>query len=275
MRIVSNRVFTARDVARVAVCVLAAVVASSSMGCGGRLETDDEPPVVRTSLDAGDPDAPPARDDAGGSFVDASVDASPRDAADIDAHAPVDSSAPDSASEAAAPPPPTCAQSSALSLPAWKPPTPFHQAACTAGEISTYTSCLGTAGCTSASAPCDACLETDASADAYGPIILGTTADDGFGDAFVNWGGCQANLDGHTQAGSCGSETNAWQACGNEVCPYSTCGAALDACDDYAYETACVGHTESDACASEWGTADGGVAECAYFATLATLWCGP
>lgn len=282
MSIVSKGgVVAARRVAGVYVCAIAAFVAPWSLGCGGRVEPDDD--VAPPSLDAGDFDAPAARDDAAGPIADASrpdaradasVDAPPPDAAAVDVHAPFDSAAPDSASEAAAPPAPPCAQARPPALLGWRPPTPFHQGACTDDEIATYTSCLGASGCTSASAPCDACLETNASADAYGPIILGTMSEDGFGDAFVNWGGCQANVDGHTQAGSCGSETNAWQACASEVCPYATCGAGLDACDDYAYESACVGHTESDACASEWGDSNG-VGRCASFTTLATLWCGP
>jgi hypothetical protein len=263
-------------------------------GCGGRLAGDDAP-VASASFDAGIEDAPLPVGDAPGVVLeastpdsapdpnDASSSVSPPESEDAGGSASLDSAAPvlDAAAppgrDAAPPPPPppACAQTATVSLPAWKPPTPFHQGACTADEISTYTDCLGTAGCTSANAPCDACLQTEASAGAYGPIILGTEATDGFGDAFINWGGCQANLDGHTQAGSCGSETNAWQACASEVCPYSTCGTALDACDDYAYETACSGKTESDACASEWGDGDASVAQCAYFQTLATLWCGP
>jgi hypothetical protein len=87
--------------------------------------------------------------------------------------------------------------------------------------------------------------------------------------------GCQASLDGDVAAASCGSETNAWQACANEVCPDATCGDALDACFDYASETECAGHTESDACAAEWSAASTGVPQCADLITLMTLWCGP
>jgi hypothetical protein len=170
---------------------------------------------------------------------------------------------------------PACAETvSSFAPPAWKPPTPFHQGACTSAEADTYAGCLGAADCTSGSSSCDACIQTDVGAAAYGPVITGSSYGDGFGSAFVNWGGCQANIDGNTAAGSCGSETNAWQACANAVCPASTCGSSATACETYAYDGPCAGHTESEACAGEWSSTTSEVPTCSNFATLATMWCG-
>jgi hypothetical protein len=116
---------------------------------------------------------------------------------------------------------------------------------------------------------------TNASAAAYGPVIVGSSDSDGFGPAFVNWGGCQANVDGDASPGGCGNQTNDWQACSAAVCPDVQCGADVTACDEYAAETTCAGLTETPSCAGEWSSAESGVPPCAYFATLLSLWCGP
>jgi hypothetical protein len=255
------------------------------VGCGGELDHDEQAAPTSPGRDGGVDalDGGVPQDDAT-TLPDASDEAVGEERAlpPGDAGLPAPEAgpppSPDSGmSPEGGPSPPVCAPlSPVIVLPAWRPPTALHQAACTASQISAYVSCVGSTGCTSTSVSCDACLQTDASAPAYGPIIVGTQASDGFGDAFVNWGGCQASFDGQTAAGSCGSETNAWQACANEVCPYTSCGSGsvLDACASYAYETVCAGHTESDACAAEWSAASSGVPQCADLVTLATLWCG-
>jgi hypothetical protein len=255
------------------------------VGCGGELEHHGSSGPAGSALDGGvDAQDGGAPEDDATALPEAGDEAVGEEQALPlgDAEIPLPDAGPPSFTDSgmspeAGPSPPACAAlSPAIVLPEWRPPTALHQAACTASQISAYVSCVGSTGCTSTSVSCDACLQTDASAPAYGPIILGTTASDGFGDAFVNWGGCQASFDGQTAAGSCGSETNAWQACANEVCPYASCGSGsvLDACASYAYETVCAGHTESDACAAQWSAASTGVPQCADLVTLATLWCG-
>ena len=259
-------------------------LALSCAGCGGELEHDAQSAPATSELDGGvdAEDGGTPQDDAT-ALPDAGDEAVGEEQAlpPGDANLPIPDAGPPSSTDSGmapegGPSPPVCALSPVIALPQWRPPTALHQAACTAGEISAYVNCIGSTGCTSTSVSCDACLQTDASAPAYGPVILGTLASDGFGAAFVNWGGCQASFDGQTAAGSCGSETNAWQACANEVCPYASCGSGsvLDACASYAYETVCAGHTESDACAGEWSATSSGVPQCADLVTLATLWCG-
>jgi hypothetical protein len=81
-------------------------------------------------------------------------------------------------------------------------------------------------------------------------------------------------MDGSTAAGSCGNQTNNWQACAVLECPQS-CGANPNTCLSYAATSSCAGNTESVACSNEWNTASTGVPQCATFSTLSTLWCGP
>ncbi len=260
----------------------AASVGDTSTAPGDAPMSIDAPILEATSADAAATDAAPPTTDAPSEVPVVSdaivasdvVDASPSIDAPADTPSATDAGV-DLGSTVVPPPAPACASSAAFTAPTWKSPTPFHQGKCTETQLATYEACLGNSSCTSTDATCDACLQTPASAAAYGPVVLNTGEGDGFGAAFVNWGGCQANVDGHVGAGSCGNETNDWQACANAVCPYEACGKELDACDDYAYETICVGHTESDACASEWSNGDSGVPPCAYFDRLATLWCGP
>jgi hypothetical protein len=166
----------------------------------------------------------------------------------------------------AAPPAPACFAAMPFTAPHWKAPTPLHQNACTTTEIAAYEVCAGGASCTSGSRSCDSCLQTDESDGAYGPLITG-----GALGAFVNWGGCQANLDGATERGSCGNQTNDWQTCAAAECP-AACGGDAEACMASAFVSACIGNTESASCANEW---NGTVSECATFTSLVTLWCGP
>lgn len=171
----------------------------------------------------------------------------------------------DSSSEA-----PACYADMPFTPPPWKPPTPLHEGACTALELQRIAQCAGASDCTSGSATCDACAETDIGAAAYGPIItrliLGQRR-----FVEVNWGGCQANFDGDASAGGCGNQTNSWQSCLFEECPACT---SVDACIEFAAEHGCSGSSETFACASEWSS-DSGVPTCAYLQTLLTLWCGP
>ena len=180
----------------------------------------------------------------------------------------------DAANDGAVDLPPACYAAAALTpLPPWKPPTPFHQGLCSTGALAQYETCWDSPNCSSGNSACDACLRTDIGAAAFGPVITGSTYADMYNGAFVNWGGCQANLDGNTGQGSCGSQTNIWQVCDVLNCPQG-CGADLMSCEDYAAIHICKNDTESLDCSNEWA-GDSGVPQCNLFATLASLWCGP
>lgn len=178
---------------------------------------------------------------------------------------PNDSSSPNDSSG-----PPACYAGTPFTPPPWKPPTPLHQGACTTLELQSIVQCAGASDCTSGSATCDACAETDIGAAAYGPILTQVVAGQ---SRFVevNWGGCQANLDGDASAGGCGNQTNSWQSCLLQEC--RAC-ASVDACIVFAAEHACSGSSETFACGSEWSS-DSGVPTCANLQSLLTLWCGP
>jgi hypothetical protein len=256
------------------------LLSSVTVACGGALlagpddgATDSGPDTNVPQVDAGAPiDAMPPD-------VSQPLDAGPtEDVVVFDVSTPPPLEASTGAPEAApppSPPPPACyAGTSVATFAPWKPPTPLHQGACTASDLATYGACWTSADCSSGSATCDACMRTDASAAAYGPIITGTAYADMYEGALVNWGGCQANLDGDTGPGSCGNQTNDWQTCFVLECP-SSCGSEGDDCGNYAWTHACQNDTESIACSDEWSSQDSGVPQCSQFATLASLWCGP
>jgi hypothetical protein len=168
-----------------------------------------------------------------------------------------------------------------FNAPAWKAPTPLHQGACTAAELAAFDACIGDpANCTSGSTPCDACIRTDVGAAAYGPFVTQTT---GGTTTLVetNWGGCQANIDGDTKSGSCGDQTDTWQACAALECGSCTdvndptSGGPTDQCLAFAANSdeACADETELLTCANEWYS-DSGVPECTEQTSLIAVWCG-
>ena len=166
---------------------------------------------------------------------------------------------------------PACYADMPFTPPPWKPPTPLHEGACTALELQRIAQCAGASNCTSGSATCDACAETDIGAAAYGPIItrliLGQRR-----FVEVNWGGCQANFDGDASAGG---RLATRRTRGNPACSKSARRARPSMrCIEFAAEHGCSGSSETFACASEWSS-DSGVPTCAYLQTLLTLWCGP
>jgi hypothetical protein len=164
-------------------------------------------------------------------------------------------------------PAPACYQNvTPAGLPAWKRPTSLHQAACWTKEIAAYVACAGTEGCTSGYHLCDECLVTAATAREYGPVVTGTPA-----GTIINWGGCQAHLDGHESKTSCGAQTNAWQACVLAEC--AACGDDLDTCATYAAGALCASSVETPSCQDEWAASDV-AASCSDLTTMATLWCG-
>lgn len=165
-----------------------------------------------------------------------------------------------------------CYTGAAFTPPQWKPPTPLHQGACTSDQLFQFLGCFGSTPCTSGSSTCDGCLQTSVNAAAYGPIITGSSVSDDYSGQFINFGGCQANIDGNTAAGSCGSQTNAWYACDEVECP-EDCGDAGNSCAEYAWNNGCAKDTMSASCSNEWEE-DGGVSQCEW-PSLVNIWCGP
>ena len=117
------------------------------------------------------------------------------------------------------------------------------------------------------------------SAAAHGPVLT-AEADGGLQAVELNYGGCFAHYDGHTQAGSCGNQVNSFNDCYSFEC---------QACSDYANPSAygptqdceensisvgvCAAVRETEACGNE--ASDGGVATPCYDpSTIFTLWCG-
>jgi hypothetical protein len=234
-------------------------------GCGGSVE------VVPQSgpADSGASDAPPAFDSASSDVATAAKVGNNGDGGVDGVAFTVDGNPPDSPDEMDSG---ACYEGTPFSPPVWKTPSPMHQGVCTPGDLGGFLDCVGTPGCTSGNAQCDGCLMTSYSSTAFGPLVTGSSYSDVASGLFINWGGCQANVDGHTESGSCGNETNNWQTCAHAECS-STCTDANE-CDDYAYFHACLGNTESASCAEEWGDADSGVPPCADLSTLVTIWCG-
>jgi hypothetical protein len=121
---------------------------------------------------------------------------------------------------------------------------------------------------------CAACIETDVNGVEFGPIITsaGTPIE-------VNFGGCEANLDGNKGAGSCGDQIDSFNACASQEC--GTCpdfanpqqGGMSQQCEANAFNGGvCTPYNESPTCDAE--LVDGGVAaQCGNLNTFLGLWC--
>jgi len=176
-----------------------------------------------------------------------------------------------------------CYQNTPFTPYTWQQPTPLHQNACSPTQLSAYVTCITspTADCSAfrgdpANAGCDACIETDIGATAFGPVVT-------YGGIPVeaNWGGCAASFDGNVGATGCGFEINSLNSC-----IVSECGACPDLGQMPSPMTdQCVATAEGTggqcaqydipSCISELN--DGGVAAMcpADFGGLLSLWCGP
>jgi hypothetical protein len=170
----------------------------------------------------------------------------------------------------------TCPDDTPFSALPWAPPTKLRQPACTATQIDTYVTNM-----TSGDTGCDACIQNDASAAAWGPVvILAVNGPTTF--YIINYGGCLADLDGMTQQGSCGDIVNDDVYCLTQEC---------QDCSDYGSPTAngptqtcvhdvgngngvCAAFTPTGGCETE--TQGGGeYATClGDLAGILTLWCG-
>jgi hypothetical protein len=173
-----------------------------------------------------------------------------------------------------------CAPNATFTPYPWKPPTPFHQAACNAQQVASYLSCFSFGDCAPfkgvpQNAACVACIETEVSAPAHGPVIT-------VGGAIqeVNFGGCQATYDGDLSSTSCGATFNDLNSC-----IVNECGDCLDAIENGPQFQACTKaaflpggpctrYDETPTCRAE--TSAGGVAAgCLAIASFLPTWCGP
>ncbi|WP_437588898.1 hypothetical protein [Sorangium sp. So ce1000] len=170
-----------------------------------------------------------------------------------------------------------CFQNQAFTRIPWAPPTALHQGSCTPQEIASYLNGLnGEEPFTSGSTSCDECLLTDVGAASHGPIVTQFDA-----PIQTNWGGCIANLDGVTAAGSCGDTFNNVGDCLIAQCggctDFPSRGANTQTCRGLAFAAGgrCEVETTTPECAAE--IEPGGVAaECGpTVADLLTIWCGP
>ncbi len=186
---------------------------------------------------------------------------------------PVDAGTPDA-------PTLSCYAGVAFTPPPWAPPTPLHQGACTAMELQTFGWCLQYNFCGGSGSPsCDACLQTDLGAAAYGPVV----ATQGNVIVELNVGGCVATFDGDMTATGCGAQLDVADACFRAECRQCTdfanpmVGGPTQHCSQEATGAggACAPYAVSPTCAAE--TAPGGVAAaCAGgLAPLVDVWCGP
>jgi hypothetical protein len=166
----------------------------------------------------------------------------------------------------------------------WAPPTPLHQNVCTAAEATTYANAIMTMTMglpTSGNAACDACIQTDESAPAHGPIVTNMGMPIEF-----NIGGCMAHFDGMTGPMGCGAEVNDEGDCANDECagcsdfnnpspmgPTEQCESAV-----FGAGGPCGSFQPNAECQEELQSMDGGVAECLEIQSvleLLNLWCGP
>jgi hypothetical protein len=265
----------------------------------------------------GNPDSGTGSRDSGGgqtdssSGQDTSTGANDSSTSGNDSGGGVDSSSGDSATKDTGSPPPgdassqdtstdtstvgdgstaTCSANTAFTALTWAPPTAFHQNKCTAAEGTAYNTSLMSAGpFTSGNAACDACIQTDQTAAAHGPIVAvlqgGVET-----PVSLNAGGCIANEEtgaaatADKAAGGCGNQLNNASDCINQECgscsdaaapltggPFDTCAQAVLATGGI-----CAADAITMTCNTELNT-DGGIQTCLIdtLPQYITLWCGP
>jgi hypothetical protein len=163
--------------------------------------------------------------------------------------------------------------------PLWAPPTPLSQGACTNAQATEYaTDFVNGMLPTSGSASCDACLQTNSTSGAFGPIVVS-----GIGYQ-VNYGGCIANLDNCTAASCCGDLFNSSLYCPFEECGQCSSDTTYQACfNEIASPSGvCAPYGLTQQCADEVSgggnyptcTANGPGTAAQQLAALLILWCG-
>jgi hypothetical protein len=134
---------------------------------------------------------------------------------------------------------------------------------------------------TSGNAACDACIQTDETAPAHGPIVTSMGMPIEF-----NLGGCMANFDGMTGPMSCGAVVNDQGDCANDECAgcsdfnNPSQNGPTEQCENTVFGGGgpCTSFQPNAACQAELQSMDGGVAECLQIQSvleLVNLWCGP
>jgi hypothetical protein len=180
---------------------------------------------------------------------------------------------------------PTCSPSdvNAADL-TWTPPRPINPTGCSDAQITGYfNACLngGTTCATfegaSANTACVACINSQSTDSAYGPLIAVPN-----NVVYANTGGCIALVSGDTTSSGCGAK--AWEAseCEDQACSDNCAGA------QFADYQNCTNAAASGTCANEekavCDLSDAGniTAECnlnastfqALYTSIATVFCG-
>ena len=174
--------------------------------------------------------------------------------------------------------------------PVWKSPAPFDQKKCTDAQVEALVNCLfeGLPDQTTCDAvmaddankACDACLFTEDTSAAWGPVITSN------GTGTLNTGGCIANVQGDTSKNGCGAKYAANIDCGYAACDsncsgndvtdeqYNQCldDAAAGNCKSYATAAACADALTADGGAADKCRGDGGFTASAI--ALGKLFCG-
>ncbi len=177
----------------------------------------------------------------------------------------------------------SCYASAPFSAIAWEPPTALHQNKCTAAQITAFVTALNSQSgpWTSGLATCDACLMTDITATTHGPVLSENQSGTEVPVEF-NPGGCQADFDGQTAAGSCGNLDN-----NLNDCAYAECGTCSDydsptsggptyTCEETAIGSGGPCATYYSATCEDELALDGSAASCGTDVnTFLTVWCGP
>ncbi|MEA2749698.1 MAG: hypothetical protein QOI41_3841 [Myxococcales bacterium] len=133
-----------------------------------------------------------------------------------------------------------CHPTSAAGMPkaTYVPPTGANQGLCTDVEIQQYVDCRNgkTSACaalTDGGTSCKSCIESDATAAAWGPIILGG------GSLRLNEAGCGALANSDTTTMGCGQGLADYTACLQYTCGQQCIGSEYFACATEARSTEC------------------------------------
>ena len=141
-------------------------------------------------------------------------------------------------------------------------PAEGHQGACTADELRQFEkACLGAKGSASACEAfatahprCDRCIATDASAEAWGPLVV-----DSSGNSWLNSEGCIARVAGD-------------ESCANKVYDANTC---LSGCNEATNRDACLEFARANECKHRLTAAESCAAELGIDTSPEFAPCGP
>lgn len=133
-----------------------------------------------------------------------------------------------------------CHPISAAGMPpgTYEPPTGGYQGVCTDLQIQAYVDCKGgkTSACATladAGTSCSACIETNRSASAWGPIVVGA------GSIELNEAGCGALANADTTKSGCGQGLADYTECLQYTCRQQCAGSQYFDCATEARSTEC------------------------------------